>query len=404
MRKEWRENVWLIIELAVVCMAIWVLSFMLYALTEGLFTPRGYNPDNVYALTNNTVPKESADYIELEGDEEYFADFQALLGRLRDNEHVEAVTFHWGGLPYNFNFQGRNLVLAEEPDTIGYFGNTRTVSPDYIKVLGIESKTGATQEQLIEMLRRGDVLISDDNYQYESQGLNPYDLKGKKVIFGNDSSYVMRVGDIIQKVRRNDYELSYGGTILLPMPEKDRWGEVAVRVKDGHGKQFEEDFKNKPELRKQRNIYLSDLRSLMDIREANQRSTEVDVRLYSVMVVFLLATVFLGLLGTFWFRMQQRVSEIAIRKVAGATKAQVFRRILSEGMVLLAGAVVITSAVVWTLVYTDSDITDMGIDKTTVLIMEGVTVVLMAIGIVLSLWWPAKKAMAIEPAIAIKDE
>ena len=405
MRKEWRDNVWLIVELTVVCLAIWVISAILYANIQGLFKPRGFDPDNIYSLTNNSLSNYSSAYIEGLDDDAYYADFQTLLNNLRNNKNVEAVAVHWNGLPYNYNHSGNTINLAEELDTVGYYGNVRTVTPDYIKVLGIKSKTGATAEQLIEMLRKGNVLISDNNNLADEQGVDVYSLKGKKMIFSRDSANVVRVGDIIQNVRRTDYEIPWGGTIIRPFENEEKaWGQVAVRVKPGKGEAFEEDFRNDVSLRKLRNVYLSDLRSLDDIREGCQRGVEVDVRLYEVMIGFLLMTVFLGLLGTFWFRMQQRVSEIAIRKVAGANKGQVFRRILSEGMILLGIAVVIASAILWPIALTDSDIAQMGFKTDTVLILELITIALMAIGIILSLWWPARKAMAIEPAIAIKDE
>lgn len=404
MRKEWRDNVWLIIELTIVIIAIWVICAVLYAYIQGLFVPRGFNPDDVYTLTHNSVPKASDDYIDGLESEDYYTDFNILLNNLRKNPNVEEVAVHWNGVPYNYNFSGQQIHLADEIDTIGYYGNVRTVTPEYIKVMGITSKTGATEEQLIEMLRNGNLLISDDNVEWEDAGLDVYSLKGKKVILSKDSANVMRVGDIIQKVRRTDYELSWGGSILRPMDEKKIWGPVAVRVKPGKGKAFEEDFRNDVSLRKLRNVYFSDLKSLDYIKEACQRSVEVDLRLYTVMVLFLLMTVFLGLLGTFWFRMQQRVSEIAIRKVVGAKKGEVFRRILSEGMILLAAAAILASAIVWPFIFFTSEFINLGYSNTLVFVIELITIFLVAIGIVLSLWWPAKKAMAIEPAIAIKDE
>ena len=47
---------------------------------------------------------------------------------------------------------------------------------------------------------------------------------------------------------------------------------------------------------------------------------------------FLLLNIFLGLLGTFWFRTQQRRSEIALHKVHGASDMSIFTRLISEGL------------------------------------------------------------------------
>lgn len=50
---------------------------------------------------------------------------------------------------------------------------------------------------------------------------------------------------------------------------------------------------------------------------------------------FLLLNIFLGLLGTFWFRTQQRRSEIALHKAHGASDMSIFVRLISEGLLLL---------------------------------------------------------------------
>ncbi|MEZ3531601.1 MAG: FtsX-like permease family protein [Muribaculaceae bacterium] len=404
MKNEWRENIWIIIELAVVGLAIWALLSMLFFMSEGLFVPRGFSPDNVYTITTKYISADSPNFVQTNDStsKHYNDDFKTLLGRLRENPNVEAVAVHWGNIPYNYNYSGFQLNVVDEPDSVMYYGNRRPGSPDIVDVLELNSLTGATRQQLKEMLARGEILISD-NEEYVNQGRDPFSLKGKTVTMDNDSSRVYRIGDVVEKVRRNDYEQSYAGCIIFPLSEDDRiWGDIILRVKDGKSSQFKSDFKNDASLRKLRNVYLTDLESLMDLREKNQRSTEVDIRLFWVVIGFLLLTIFLGLLGSFWFRMQQRVGEIALRKVCGATRIQIFRRIITEGMVLLLCAVVLVSASVWPFM---QDVSDMfGREWYVFLIIEMIAFALVAFGILLSLWYPARKAMSVEPAIAIKDQ
>lgn len=397
MSREWRENVWLIIELSIVCMAVWIVFSMIFTQIEGLFYPRGFNPVDVYCAEFKELSAESSQYVELDDPDAARSDRMTLISRLRENENVEAVATHTNGLPYRLSFYGSNFLLADEIDTVGYNGNRRYVSPDYIKVMGVKSLTGKSEQQLVDMLKKGYIF-----YSMSAKVSSPHDYLGKNVIFGGDSTDVYKVGDIIQTIRRNDYEINpWGGTILEPA-EEDKGKDLVLRVKPGRGKAFMEDFKSDPNLRKLHNVYVSDMTSLENLRELQQRSIEVDVHLYEVIIAFLLITIFLGLLGTFWFRMQQRVSEIAIRKVAGARNSQIFRRVISEGMILLLCAVVISSAVIWSLYFTY----DIGLSLSVgiILILELLSVILIAAGIVLSLWWPAHKAMQIEPALAIKDE
>ena len=59
---------------------------------------------------------------------------------------------------------------------------------------------------------------------------------------------------------------------------------------------------------------------------------------------FLLLNIFLGLLGTFWFRTQQRKGEMALMMAVGGSKQSVFFRLLSEGWLML---LLVTPLVYW---------------------------------------------------------
>lgn len=404
-RNEWKDNIWLVIELAVVAASIWMLVFVLYVRVKPNFAPRGFDPEDVYSLSSRFIKDSSPEYVAPadSGKPDYISDRNDLLRRLRENPYVEAVAIHSNGLPYNYNFNGWVASLFDRKDTIDYVGNTRRVSPDMVDVLRFESLTGLDRTRLKGALERGEMLISDDMV-YSLSGRDPIKLKGERMILNGDSSRIFKVADVVHCVRRTDYEPSFRGTIIVPLDENERWSDgVALRVKPGMGKAFVESFRADKTLQRQRNVYFTDLKSLADIREGCQRSIDVQVRMYVVIVGFLLLTIFLGLLGTFWFRMQQRVSEIAIRKVNGATRVQVFRRIITEGLILLACGMVIASACVWPLISTD-EFSYMNEKWYMALVMECVTIMIVAAGIVLSLWYPARKAMGIEPAIAIKTE
>ncbi|MDE6142572.1 MAG: FtsX-like permease family protein [Muribaculaceae bacterium] len=405
-RNEWRDNIWLVIELAVVGFSIWLLVFLLYSMTKNLYSPRGFDPDDVYSISVRTIGEDSPEFVSSSagGDVNYYVDRSDLLRRLRENPNVEAVAVHSNGLPYNYNFMGNSLSRFDvDNDSVPYMGNLRKASPEMVRVLRLESRTGLTQQQLEDALRRGELLISND-MAYSMESGDPVALKGERVVIGNDSSQVYKIADVIDCVRRSDYEPAFRGSIIYPLDEDKRWTSgIALRVKPGRGKAFEEDFRTDKTLQRQRNVYLTDLTSLSDIREGCQRSMDVKVRMFSVVVAFLIVTIFLGFLGTFWFRMQQRVSEIAIRKVSGARKSWIFRRIVTEGLILLAVSMVIVSAVGWPVLMTDV-INEMNEPWYVFLLLECVVALIVAIGIVISLWYPARKAMDIEPAIAIKAE
>ena len=60
------------------------------------------------------------------------------------------------------------------------------------------------------------------------------------------------------------------------------------------------------------NVFIADVRSFTDIRRNFQQSHTNAWNSYLFGMGFLLLNIFLGLLGTFWFRTQQRRGEIAL--------------------------------------------------------------------------------------------
>ena len=61
-------------------------------------------------------------------------------------------------------------------------------------------------------------------------------------------------------------------------------------------------------MQQHRNLYLSNLTKLTDQRDSNQEGSESTARAFIGMMLLILIVILLGLLGTFWFRVQQRGS------------------------------------------------------------------------------------------------
>lgn len=409
MCNEWRDNLWLIVALAVVSLAIWVLLINVWSEIGSMTIPVGADAEDVYTLHVEIVPSESAEYTDYGENKESMEreDRLALMRVIRNSQNVEAAAWSVNALPFNMSFYGYALYLdGEVPDTIGYSGNNRSASPDIVKVLRLRSRTGKTPEQLARYMRENNVLVSN-TYSFKSR--TPEELLGKSVHLYGDSVNHYRVADVIDFIRRSEYEWPWGGTILKSIDDEnpgDVW-EIAIRVKPGKGADFMEEFDNTPAMQQHRNLYLSNLTKLTDQRDSNQEGTESTARAFIGMMLLILIVILLGLLGTFWFRVQQRVQEIAIRKVCGATRKAVVGRIMGEGMILLAFATLLTGVIFW-VVFKFANLESLNVfstQETDVIIKcEIATMVIVCFGIILSLWWPAAKAMKIEPAIAIKDE
>ena len=401
MSHEWKNNIWLVIEFAIVALAIWAIMTLLWVRCKGLTQPLGFNPKNVYTLDVKSIP-ESSEYFLPQYKDNYYEDRNELIQRLRNNINVEAVSLHNNFAPFEYNYSGNFFAIEGWPDSIGYSGNVRQAEPDIIKILEIQSTTGKTQEQLTAMLERGEVLISHNKNIEDVMG--PVEnLIGKKLSsypYGEEEG--KRIGDVVNSVKRSEYEYETRGVLIMPIDSDREWGDIILKIKEGREQAFFRDFNEDPSLSQLRNVYFSNLKSLETKGKDLNQEIKINIRLMVAISFFLLVTIFLGLLGSFWFRVQQRVSEIAVRKTYGARDSLLFRRIIGEGMLLLVAALILVSACVWPFIYKISDF--LGEEWWVLLVFESIVGGVMTIGIILSLWYPAYRAMHIQPAIAVKEE
>lgn len=401
MTNEWKTNIWLVVELAIVALAIWAILSFLWMECKGIFYPRGFEPADVYSIEVKSISETSPYYLkEYKG--KFREDRDALVRRLKENPNVEYVSVHSNFMPYFMDYIGNLITFESLPDSITYYGNVRIGQPDMIRILNVESATGKTSDELVAMLERGEMLLSGDE-EFEKRVEPVNNFIGKIAYLYGDTLRPKKIGDIVKIVRRSDYEVREGGMIILNYePNEGVWGDIALKVKPGKGKEFENDFNSDASLSRLRNVYLTNLKSLVSAGESVHRKIETNMRLLIAISFFLLVTIFLGLLGSFWFRVQQRISEIAIRKTFGATDSMLFRRIFGEALILLFMGLVIISACVWPFFNRIADFT--GERWWTLLAIEALTAGVMALGIVASVWYPAYRAMKIQPAIAVKEE
>lgn len=140
------------------------------------------------------------------------------------------------------------------------------------------------------------------------------------------------------------------------------------------------------------------------MRDLAHLQDTIVIRDMAVVGGFLLMVVFLGFLGTFWLRTRERESEIAIRRVNGATARDIFTRMLGEGFILLVAATVIAVAVELLLCHyqvVNCDLLPGSYGRYQAMI---VTFIVLAMMIVAGIWMPATRAMKLQPSQILKDQ
>ena len=402
MRNEWRSNLWMGIELVIVGVVLWVIFGIFAGLTYLHKDPEGVDFNNLYIGRVDIIPEDATTRKQYPDTlHNVFTDIEMMLTKLRANPYVESLGVGGNAIPYNYNYSG-NQICARIGDSIQiYAGNERHMTPELLRTLRVTGVNGETSEQLAAMLDEGKIIISKYDRSYTTNV--PEKWVGHEAWYNGDSAKVMQVGALIPGYRRTDYEPIFGGIILKKLPADWIPWEVAFRVKPGTGEKFMQSLK--ADDLEFGNAFICDVQNIENRKAVAHHDVSVLYRNLTAGAAFLLVVVFLGFLGSFWYRTQQRIPELALRKVNGATNADLFRRFIAEGLILLAIATVPITVLV-AVGMSQIDFMAAWIPLPTYLFwsMLPVTLAVLALMIIAGIWMPARKAMRINPAAALKDQ
>ena len=409
-RNEWRSNLWLALELLVVSVVMWYIIDLLYCRLATYLEPRGFDTEHCYLIDMGVLTDKSPDYTPYSDTHKQSDEVRELVERLRRRPEVEVVSLSMSAYPYN----GSNGSAEVDYDTLHAPRWTirRIATPDFVRVFRYQGARGETPEQLAEILERGDFLASDNLYR--KYDIPMKSLVGKKefYLFG-DTTQTYRLGAALQNVRWDDYSqasTSYSMVYnmnLLPDDWINADNELCVRVRADRDQNFMENLKADSEKQfRIGNLYISDIKSFKDIRRSFQQGDTSQMRILVVGMGFLLLNIFLGLLGTFWFRTQQRRGEIALHKAMGATDGAVFGRLMSEGIFLLL--IVTVPAIIIDIVLAHFELNSWRngttLEWSRMAFCVVATFVLIAAMIGVGIGIPARRAMKVQPAEALHDE
>lgn len=400
MRNEWRSNLWMTIELVIVGVVLWGVFSVFAGIAYLHQPPKGVDFTDIYIASIGYIPKEASTYKAYDDTlHNQLTDLETLLANLKANPYVESAGTGNSAIPYNFNYSGFQMHCKVGDSVQHYMGFMRDMSPDMVRTLRITGVNGETSEELARAVEEGLFLISTyDGSRYES---TPELWAGREAWIGQDSSQVKQIGPLIHGIRRSDYEPVFGGVIVAD----NGWypSELAVRVKPGKGRDFMNSLK--ADDLEFGNVYASNVESIEDRKDVAHSDVHDMINNLIACALFVMISVFLGFLGSFWYRTQQRVPELALRKVNGATNADLFRRFISEGMLLLCAATPFIVGLATLLVLQFDALGNIvPVPDSLIWVMIPVTLAVLAMMIAGGIWLPARKAMKINPAEALKDQ
>ena len=416
---DWKANLWLAIELLVVSVILWVIVDLLYVRINHVSEDTGFDISNTFLVRIGKVSPRAPEYRgEEDNDSSICYDRQEIVNRLRHRPEVECVGISINAYPYDPNNNTTNVnYISGTGDTIRNAISwipIRIVTPDFLKVFRYRGAHGETPEELAEMLEKEpDGVILSSGIFGEKIDTDTFIGKEVEVYYNYLSDYAPRkVIGICKPVKYNEYQSLKNSASVISLFGSEhvyllQQAEFTVRVKDGMAKDFIDNLMaDSPTQFRIGNQFISDVQSFESIARNSTRESRKDTRNRLVVMVFLLVNIFLGLLGTFWFRTRQRVSEIALMKVVGATSRSVFVTQIGEGLLLLLLVTPLAALIDINMAAMELNARgDFGfLEWPRLWACVGIVFVIMTVMIVCGVAIPARKGMLVDPAAALHDE
>lgn len=400
MANEWRSNVWLGVELLIVSVLLWFCAENILSNVVVLAEPRGHDISHTYRIYFG-----KSDYCDSQ-------ELETFINRLRMRPEVEAAAFSSNAVPYTFSNSTASVLDEDSIPTVFVPSNAikRWVQSDFFRVFRLNGVRGETPEQLAEILIPGTNVIGvTDGTLVDSLGekLRTVDYIGHSMNLNGYPNH--RIAAVVKPMKRFDNEPwgpSWAGECVFDMMSFGSLrsaNELSVRVRANmdDGSFAEKLMLDAGSVNTDR-IYLMNVQSFADVRRNAQLESTTLLRNMVVGAIFLLINLFLGLLGTFWFRTQQRTGEIALHRVGGATRGQMFARLISEGLLLLL--IVTPFAVATDCLVLSREWVANQFTAPQHCIIIGLSTLIMALMILLGVWLPARRAMNVSSVEALRGE
>lgn len=407
---QFRSNLWILAELMVVFVALWVMTDY-YITQRTLFNrPVGFNTDRVYKVALSIKSEDSPSFIVYPKEsEEPKQNFDIIVDRIRRHPDVEAVGLSMYSLPYISSMSVRGL----RKDSIEYW-NVRqyNVNPDYFRVFDIHTANGGSPDELASLIEKPGLIISSN---LAEDFFNRTNVLSEELVSDKDT---MKIIALTEPVRSDEYNdnMPYAWFARMDaltqgdIPESTCMNiQITFRIRPNVNKAgFEKRFMK--EMRQQLragNFWVSSIQSYNDIREKylEKTSNSSGQQVISSVMIFLLVNVFLAVIGSFWFRVSRRKEELGLRMAMGSSRGGLMLFTVVESLLLLLIASLPALFICGNLVY--ADIVSASSAESPLLRFVEVSVItwlVLAVIIILGVWYPAYRASKVAPSDALRTE
>lgn len=418
-----RSNTWIALELLFVFCLTWYIVDYLFVYQYNCRIPDYRDVRNTLQINIAELPEDHPEFREEENEKEaLYANYQRIMQTIKNYPGVEDMGISYGGAsPGSGNYWGFWVMNAEDT-TLSVSGQQITIDSDYdfFKVFRYTTGYGKNSISTKDFdwgVNQG-IVIGKNAEQILFKGASAI---GKELIQVRNRDVRYTVMGVVDDIKRFNYLRPQNALYINNTLTGDNIhsAEISVRIKDSfYTNTLREEFKKEmTDKLRIGNFYFLSVTPYTKIASNSARMFGMDnnVKLRIYLMIFFLLNILLCVMGTFWYRINQRPNEIGLRKAVGATSRSIHNIMLMEGIWLLLIIFIPAMLIEFQFVNTDliQTIGQYGKpdtmylpDRTWIrfLITNSITFIFLCIVVSAAIWLPARKGASLLPAEALHHE
>lgn len=401
--KQRRSNVLIWVELLIVSVLLWMVMDQLCGIFSRYTQPKGYNTENTYFIQIEKLPgQKCSDEADADSLQKAFEEpFYSILERARRCPEVENASASRFSRPYS---RGRSCREVQVDGKTGSFYK-RSVSADFFKVFqipiicGRSLKEGFGNEIVISKS------VADSLYGGAQNAI------GKTCTIKEDKYQIVGV---TSSYKYYNFGEETGTFYIQFAPEfRNKLSsmsdlEICIRLKSNASASTVEHMKKELQASlRESPYYIKRITSFDDLQKQYYKFTGItkEMKMSISIILFFLVNVLVGIVGTFWFRTEQRKNEIGLRLAIGSTGKSIRRYFIAESSLLVLLASLPAAWIVFHLRYFEIQLFASWNANWGVFAAAGLATFLILLGLVaLGTWIPIRNASKVVPSEALHYE
>jgi putative ABC transport system permease protein len=387
------RNVFVVAEVSLALVLLIGAGLMIRSFMQLQAVETGFNPENVLTMRAQ-LPKKK--YPEPHHIVDFFKRAQERVATLPGVQAVGAISY----LPLTgpaardgFKIVGQpEPAPGQEPPC-----EVRVITPTYFQAMGIPLLKGRLLDERDGVDSRA-LLINETLAKKHFPNEDPV---GKRIAVSWSDGHIDEIVGVVGDIREGALNKEPEPAIYWPHPREPYPGMALVVRTSGDAARFGAAVQKEiraldPEQP------LADVRTMKQVISKSIARPRFNTLLLSIFAVVALVLASVGLYGVMNYSATQRTHEVGIRMALGATRADIMRLVVGNGMLLTLIGIGIGVAASLMLTRVMASLL-FGVTATDVPTFLGVSAVLAAVALVAN-YIPARRATRVNPVIALRYE